>query len=126
MFVVETVAKLSAYRILVVEDDPIIALGVADMLEQQGATVVGPAGNVASARQLIADAQVDCAVLDVDLGKESVSPLVRELREREIPFVFATGYPEGDMSPLWRNHPIVRKPIDPSELINALAYVCRS
>jgi hypothetical protein len=40
--------------------------------------------------------------------------------------VFATGYPEGDMSPLWRAHPIVRKPLQPPELINALTSVCPS
>jgi CheY-like chemotaxis protein len=122
---VESITKLSACRILVVEDESIIALDVADILEQQGATVVGPAGSVAAARRLIANSQIDCAVLDINLDHESVAPLVRELDELKIPFVFATGYPEGDMSPLWRTHPIVRKPMNPPELISALVSVCR-
>jgi len=123
---VDPVAKLSACRILVVEDEPIVALEVVGILEQQGATVVGPAGSLAVARRLIADSQIDCAVLDVHLGDESVAPLVRELDELKIPFVFATGYPEGDMSPLWRAHPIVRKPMNPPELIHAVTSVCPS
>jgi DNA-binding LytR/AlgR family response regulator len=118
------VAKLTERRILVLEDEPLVALEVAAVLVRHGATVVGPAGDVASARQLIAGSQIDGAVLDVNLGHESVAPLARELGELKIPFVFLTGYDERDMSPLWRSHPILRKPMVAAELVDALTHAC--
>jgi hypothetical protein len=60
-------------------------------------------------------------VLDVNLGRESVAPLVRELGELKVPFVFMTGYDEKDLAPAWRAHPILHKPMIASELINALS-----
>jgi CheY-like chemotaxis protein len=119
-------AELSERRILVVEDEPIVALDLAGVLEGRGATIIGPAYNVAEARWLISRSQIDCAVLDVNLGRESVAPLVRELGELNIPFVFLTGYDERDLSPLWRVHPIVYKPTVEAELIDALRHICPS
>jgi CheY-like chemotaxis protein len=115
---------LDKRRILVVEDEPIVALDLADMLQSNGAIVLGPASTVADARQLIAHSAIDCAVLDVNLGRESVAPLVRELGELKIPFLFMTGYDEKDMAPLWRRHPILRKPTVAAELIDALTQIC--
>ncbi|HUL04843.1 MAG TPA: response regulator [Candidatus Acidoferrum sp.] len=118
--------RLGNVRILVVEDEPIVALDLADFLASNGAVVLGPASSVAAARQIVAGSDIDCAVLDVNLGRESAAPLVRELSELKIPFVFMTGYDEKDMSPLWRNHPMLRKPMDPAELIDALTDICPS
>jgi DNA-binding response OmpR family regulator len=115
--------RLSQLRILVVEDEPVIAIDLVDILERNGAVVLGPASNVAAARQLVADSTIDCAVLDVNLGRESVAPLVRELSDLKIPFVFMTGYDERDMSPAWRDHPMLHKPTDPDELIDALTHI---
>jgi CheY-like chemotaxis protein len=115
--------ELSEFRVLVVEDEPIVALNLTHELERHGATAVGPAGNVADARRLLAACQIDCAVLDVILGRESVAPLVRELEELQIPFVFMTGYDEKDLSPLWRAHPILHKPMLAAELIDAVRRV---
>jgi CheY-like chemotaxis protein len=116
--------ELSECRVLVVEDEPIVALDLAEVLERHGAIVVGPTGNVADARRLVAGSQIDCAVLDVDLGRESVAPLVRELGVLQIPFVFMTGYDEKDLSPLWRAHPILHKPMLADALVDALRRVC--
>lgn len=122
----ELLAKLSGCRILVVEDEAIVALDLARALESSGAIVVGPAHSVAEARRLIADSHMDGAVLDVNLGQESVAPLVRELGALHIPFVLMTGYDEKDLSPLWRAHPILHKPMIAAELIDALTCVVRS
>jgi DNA-binding response OmpR family regulator len=116
--------ELANRHILVVEDEPIVALDLADILKDNGAVVLGPASSVATARQLIADSRIDCAVLDVNLGHESVAPLVRELGELKIPFLFMTGYDEKDMAPLWRDRPILHKPVVVTELINALTGIC--
>ena len=116
--------QLANRHILVVEDEPIVALDLADILQDNGAVVLGPASSVATARLLIADSRIDCAVLDVNLGHESVAPLVRELGELKIPFLFMTGYDEKDMAPLWRDRPILHKPVIVAELINALTGIC--
>ena len=118
-------AELSGRRILVVEDEPIVALDLATVLEGCGATILGPAYSVAEARHIIvSNSPIDCAVLDVNLGRESVAPLVRRLRELSVPFVFLTGYDEKDLAPLWRTHPILHKPTVAQELIDALTHVC--
>jgi CheY-like chemotaxis protein len=119
-------AELSERRILVVEDEPIVALDLAGVLESRGATILGPASSVAEARRFISGSQIDCAVLDVNLGRESVAPLVRELGELNIPLVFLTGYDERDLSPLWRVHPILHKPTVAEELIDAVRHICPS
>lgn len=116
--------QLANRHILVVEDEPIVALDLADILQDNGAIVLGPASSVATARRLIADSRIDCAVLDVNLGHESVAPLVRELGALKIPFLFVTGYDEKDMAPLWRERPILHKPVVVAELINALTGIC--
>ena len=118
--------ELCGRCILVVEDEPIVALDLADVLEGSGATILGPAHSVAEARRLIADSQLDCAVLDVNLGRESVAPLVRQLGERNIPFVFMTGYNERYLAPLWRAYPILHKPAVPQELVDALRHIFSS
>jgi DNA-binding response OmpR family regulator len=118
--------QLTNRHILVVEDEPIVALNLADILQDNGAVVLGPASSVATARRLIADSRIDCAVLDVNLGHESVAPLVRELGELKVPFLFMTGYDEKDMAPLWRDRPILHKPVVVAELINALTGICPS
>jgi DNA-binding response OmpR family regulator len=118
-------AKLSGYRILYAEDGALIALDVADALESAGATVVGPASNVADATRLLVE-NIDCAVLDVNLGNESVAPLVRELEARRAPLVFTTGYEESDLPVLWRAWPIFRKPFLRVDLVDVIAQLVTS
>ena len=80
--------SLYGLRILVVEDEPIIALDVARLLAAAGATVVGPAHTVAHALRLIERSSVDVAVLDYQLETETASLVVHRLRSMEIPFLF--------------------------------------
>jgi len=84
-------------RILVVEDDPIYAMWIADLLKEKGATVLGPAGNLSSAARLVSEAEV--ALLDIQVGREMVWPLAFELRAAGVPVVFLSSYdgpaPEG-------------------------------
>src|SRR4030095_6734358 len=113
-------AKLSGCRILVVDDEALIALDIAAALENEGAVVVGPANNVAEAKRLLAET-IHCAILDVSLGKESVSPLVRELQASGVPLVFVTGYDEHDLPAVWRVWPILPKPIVTTYLVDTAA-----
>src|SRR5438270_8852311 len=86
--------ELKGRRVLVVEDEYLIAADIAASLEALGAEVAGPAASVAEALTFLErdGDRLDGAVLDVNLGKERVYPLADVLRSRGIPFVFTTGY----------------------------------
>lgn len=83
---------VDAPRVLVVEDEPLIAMLVQEWLEELNCSVVGPAASVAGALELIAGVELHGAVLDVSLGKEESFPIADELKKRGVPFAFATGY----------------------------------
>lgn len=76
--------------ILIVEDEPLIGLDLAGTLEEHGFEVLGPALTVAAALQLLESRSPDAAVLDVNLGRERVTPVARWLRGRGVPFVLAS------------------------------------
>ncbi len=99
-------------RILIVDDEPMIALLLEDWLTELGHEVVGPARNVTSALALIGSAALDAAIVDVTLGKETGYPIAERLAERNIPFVFATGHAEGSLPPPFAGAPMLTKPFD--------------
>ena len=94
-------ASLRGRRVLVVEDEYLIAEDLREQLLSCGAEVLGPVACVAEALALLKDGTApDLAILDIGLGREKVYPVADALRVRDIPFVFATGYdasaiPEG-------------------------------
>ena len=83
---------LDGKRILVVEDEALIAAMLEDMLHELGATVVGPALTIKSAIALARADEIDAAVLDVNIRSERVDPVADILRNWRIPVVFASGY----------------------------------
>lgn len=83
---------LTGRRILVVEDEFLIASVLCDMLEDSGAVVLGPAATVAEAMQLLHENPVDAALLDMNLNGQWSDPVAEDLQARRIPFVFTTGY----------------------------------
>jgi len=93
-------SKLTAAKILIAEDELLIALDLVEAFEQEGARVLGPAASVARAMALIdIDPSIDCGVLDLNLGGELVYPLADALAERDVPFMFTTGYGEDAIPP---------------------------
>ena len=110
--------RLVGCRVLVVEDDYFLASGMAEMLEQAGASIIGPAGNVADAFDALRG-EPDVAVLDLRLGDELSLPVADELKRRGVPFVFATG----SMNDLPSRHhafAICPKPTNDAEVRKAL------
>lgn len=101
----------SPERILVVEDEPLIAMMLEDFLDILGKSVAGSADSVASALGVIDAGGIDAAILDVHLrGGEKSWPVADRLAEAGIPFVLATGG-SGDMiEPAHRDRPILSKP----------------
>jgi DNA-binding response OmpR family regulator len=113
---------LSGLKILVVEDDFIVAFDMRMMLEEQGAQVLGPAATLQQARAIVASDSPQLAVLDVNLNGEFVFPLAEELSARTVPFVFATAYADDErlFPATVRDIPRLAKPVLPGVLIGRL------
>jgi DNA-binding response OmpR family regulator len=116
-------ARLDHHRILVVEDENLIALELAHALRRLGAEVIGPAASVSKARALISDAKgpISMAILDINLHGELVFPLAEELRARQVPFLFASGYAQPVLPERYANVPIWGKPLDSDVFAKTLA-----
>ena len=99
-------------RILVVDDEPLISMMIEDWLVELGCEVVGPARSLADGLELAASDGLNGAILDVRLGDLDSYPIAGALRERGIPFAFATG--TGDMAPGsgFENALLLAKPFD--------------
>jgi len=111
---------LSGLRVLVVEDEAIIALMVEDLLGDMGCEVVGPAGELSQAFAIAERESFDCAILDVNLGGQRVDPFVDLLKARGAPFIFATGYGVQGVREEDRAWPVLLKPINGRRLGEAL------
>lgn len=85
---------LAGKRILLVEDEAVIAFAVEDMLTELGCEVVGPAFRLSDAQQMAESETIDAAILDVNLNDQRSYAVAEELQRRSIPFLFATGYAE--------------------------------
>lgn len=107
-------------RILLVEDEALVAIEVAQMLGDAGFDVIGPAASVAHARSLLERQGCDAAVLDANLGRETAEPIAAELSVRGIPFVVTSGYARHQLPPALRSAPLISKPIRPDRLIGEI------
>jgi len=116
----EVVKRLDGRTILVVEDEPLVGLDIADSLRSAGATVVS-SRSVSDALAQAATAELSAAVLDINLVGEDCSLICQQLTDRGIPFVFHTGYTVAPVLEKWPDAPILRKPSVPGAIINALA-----
>lgn len=107
-------------RVLLVEDEPLLAFDLAQHLSDAGFSVVGPAGSVARALGLIITVGCDVAVLDVNLGRETAEPVARELKRLGTPFVTLSGYSSDQHPAVFQFGPSLTKPARPDELIAIL------
>lgn len=117
------VGILRALRILIVEDETIVAMMVEDMLLDFGCIPVGPARNLASAMTAATEEKLDGAILDVNLRGERVDPIADKLNERGIPFVFATGYGQAGIDTRFKAVPVLQKPFEATGLSRALMEI---
>jgi CheY-like chemotaxis protein len=105
--------RAAGKRILVTEDEFLVALVVEETLQSLGCSVLGPFSDLAEATEVAAREQVDAALLDINLGGEMVYPLAEHLHRRGIPFVFTTGYAVKDVPEQFRVFECLRKPVSP-------------
>lgn len=111
-------AGLDGLKVLVVEDEALVAMLLEDMLADHGCVVAGTAGRVSQAMEMIKDdsLQIEAAILDVNLVGEPSFPLAALLAEKGVPFVFATGYGAGGLPEAWRDRPTLQKPFSHEEV----------
>ena len=100
----------AARRVLVVEDDVMIRMLIEDMLADLGFAVAAEAAKVHEALAAVKSADIDVAILDVNLGGETTGPVAEALAARGTPFVFATGYGEHTLPEQFRDRPLLKKP----------------
>lgn len=103
--------------ILVVEDEVLVAMEMEDRLTALGYTVIGPAPSVAEANELLDRVTPCAALLDVNLGDETVAPIARRLKEGNIPYALVTGYARLALNdPALRDSPRLSKPVADRDL----------
>ena len=112
---------LTGRRVLVVEDESLVAMLIETILEDMDCIPVGPAANIEEGLRLVADTQdLDAALLDVNVAGQQIFPVADALKARGVPFVFSTGYGEGGLPDDWRGHPTIQKPFTEATVRTAL------
>jgi CheY-like chemotaxis protein len=112
---------LSGCRVLIVEDEVMIAWALEDMLAGRGCVIVGPAARVNQALAMIEMELIDVALLDINLNGEKSYPVADALAARGVPFVFSTGYHQDRMPDGYQQFPLLQKPFSEQKLAEALA-----
>lgn len=110
----------SRLRILIVEDEMLVAMNLEDMLLDLGHEVAGIASRLEPALSLAAEGHFDLALLDVNLAGSQSFPVAEILRQRNIPFLFATGYGIKGIIEEFRSYPVLQKPFRAVDLEQAL------
>ncbi len=114
----ETTERLAHLRLIVVEDSFPVADGLKYLLQAVGCHVVGMAGSVRTALDLVTTVPFDLALLDIDLHGEHVAPVAEAVRRRGKPVIFLSGYGDEEvLPPDLRALPRLEKPVDPDELL---------
>jgi len=112
--------RFAGRRILVIEDSPVVGPFTADLLEDLGCAVLGPAPTMAVARELIDEEKFDAALVDVHIRGERAFPLCEVLAARGVPFVFTSGYADWGMPDKWQDRPRLQKPYRVEDVEEAL------
>ena len=103
-------ARTSGGSVFLVEDEVMIRMMVADMLEELGYSVAAEAGEISEAMKLAQSAEFDLAILDVNVNGKVISPVADILAARNRPFIFATGYGSSGLPAEYRDRPALQKP----------------
>jgi CheY-like chemotaxis protein len=112
--------RLTGLPVVVVEDETLVALLIEEMLADLGCNVLWTAQRVGKALEQLARTAPQAAVLDLNIAGDEVYPVAAALAERDIPFLFATGYGARGLQERWAGRPIVQKPFQVEELAHAL------
>jgi PAS domain S-box-containing protein len=116
----EQPGKLDGKRILVIEDEPLVAMDLESSLTSAGCEVVGPAGTIEQAKSLVAHERYDAALLDVNLAGHPVDEIVAALTQKNCPFAFVTGYGREALPRGFRDAVVLGKPFGQEQLLAAI------
>lgn len=117
---------LSGFRVLIVEDDFLLASYIAKLLENEGCRIVGLARSVDKALALVDNSMPEAAILDANLAGASTAPVAEALRARGVPFLLVTGYGENDLgAEVLRQAPRLEKPVQAEAMIRTLSALTR-
>ena len=115
----KTTGKLAGARFLVVEDEPLVALDLADGLRQAGAEVAASTGSSKQALDIIESQELDAALLDGNLHGQPVDEIAAALTRRNVPFMFVTGYGRDSLPQAFRAGPVLSKPFHQQQMLDA-------
>ena len=116
---------LEGCRILIVEDSPVVGPFTADMLADLGCEVIGPAPNMAAAREMVVAGGFDAALMDVHIRGDLVFPLCDILASKGVPFILTSGYADWQSADKWSDRPRLQKPYTIEQVENALTELLR-
>lgn len=122
---VEEVTELNGKRIVVVEDDYLLATDICSELRRLGATVLGPAPTPFYATQLIGRRKIDAAVLDIRLHGTTVFEVADLLKSQGVPVLFATAFDRKALPPRFREARLLEKPLDRKQLLTEIVAMTR-
>ena len=114
-------ADQRAPRVLIVEDEFLISLHLEDLLIRMGHQVVAIASRITEAIELARSVEIDFAIIDINLAGTQSFPVADILRQRNIPFVFASGYGNEGLRDGYRHETVLRKPFELLDLEQAIA-----
>ena len=112
-------------NVLIVEDEPLVALELEDTVRQAGFQVRACVGSLEKALAVIRAGELDVAVLDCNLRGESIVPVAAALEQRRKPFLFVSGYGRSYLPSQYVGAPFVPKPFEPAVLVCALENLLR-
>ena len=115
-----------AMRILIVEDEPLIAFEVEQTLTDAGYEIAGVAARVEEAMAMLEDGALDAAVLDANLHRVSAAPIAIALTARGLPFVVTTGYTREQLPEGFKAGALIEKPCLPEQIVEALDDVLQA
>jgi len=116
----EASGRAGGYRVLLVEDEAMVAMIVEDMLEDLGHELVKVASRLEDALAAAMDEAIDLAILDLNLAGGLTYPAADALKERDIPFIFSTGYGSAGLKEAYASRPTLQKPFDQQALEQAI------
>jgi DNA-binding NtrC family response regulator len=108
--IIMTTTRPLGGSVFLVEDEVMIRMMVADMLEELGFRVVAEAGEINEAMKLARSVDFDIAILDVNVNGKVISPVAELIQARNLPFIFATGYGSSGLPEEYRDRPALQKP----------------
>ena len=120
-----TTARTSGGSVFLVEDEVMIRMMVADMLEELGYSIAAESGEIGDALKLAQSVEFDLAILDVNVNGKVISPVADLIAARNRPFIFATGYGSSGLPEEYRDRPALQKPFQIETLGRAIEHALK-